>query len=28
MPDNKQAHRVYDRVGGTGETLLEYELEL
>jgi GNAT superfamily N-acetyltransferase len=28
MPDNKRAHRVYDRVGGTGETLLEYELEL
>jgi GNAT superfamily N-acetyltransferase len=28
MPDNKRAHRVYDRVGGTAETLLEYELEL
>jgi GNAT superfamily N-acetyltransferase len=28
MPDNKRAHVVYDRVGGTAETLLEYELEL
>jgi len=28
MPDNKRAHTVYDRVGGTAETLLEYELEL
>ena len=28
MPDNKRAHRVYDRVGGTPETLIEYELEL
>ena len=28
MPDNKRAHRVYDRVGGSAETLLEYELEL
>lgn len=28
MPDNKRAHKVYDRVGGTAETLLEYELEL
>jgi GNAT superfamily N-acetyltransferase len=28
MPDNKRAHAVYDRVGGTAETLLEYELEL
>ena len=28
MPDNKRAHAVYDRLGGTAETLLEYELEL
>jgi GNAT superfamily N-acetyltransferase len=28
QPDNKRAHTVYDRVGGTAETLLEYELEL
>ena len=28
MPDNKRAHAVYERVGGTAETLLEYELEL
>ena len=28
MPDNKRAHKVYDRVGGVAETLLEYELEL
>ncbi len=28
MPDNKRAHKVYDRVGGRAETLLEYELEL
>ncbi len=28
MPDNLRAHKVYDRVGGTAETLLEYELEL
>jgi len=28
MPDNKRAHAVYDRVGGTAETLLEYELEV
>ena len=28
MPDNKRAHTVYDRIGGTAETLLEYELEL
>ena len=28
MPDNHRAHKVYDRVGGTAETLLEYELEL
>lgn len=28
MPDNKRAHTVYDRVGGTAETLIEYELEL
>jgi GNAT superfamily N-acetyltransferase len=28
MPDNKRAHAVYDRVGGTAEALLEYELEL
>jgi GNAT superfamily N-acetyltransferase len=28
MPDNRRAHTVYDRVGGTAETLLEYELEL
>ena len=27
-PDNKRAHKVYDRVGGRSETLLEYELEL
>jgi GNAT superfamily N-acetyltransferase len=28
MPDNKRAHTVYDRVGGTAETLLEYELRV
>ena len=28
MPDNKRAHKVYDRVGGTAEMLLEYELRL
>ena len=28
MPDNKRAHAVYDRLGGSAETLLEYELEL
>ncbi len=28
MPDNKRAHRVYDRVGGKALTLVEYELEL
>jgi GNAT superfamily N-acetyltransferase len=28
MPDNKRAHAVYDRVGGSAETLLEYELEV
>jgi GNAT superfamily N-acetyltransferase len=28
QPDNKRAHTVYDRVGGTAETLLECELEL
>lgn len=28
MPDNQRAHTVYDRIGGTAETLLEYELEL
>jgi GNAT superfamily N-acetyltransferase len=28
MPDNKRAHTVYDRVGGTAETLLEYELRI
>jgi GNAT superfamily N-acetyltransferase len=28
MPDNKRAHKVYDRVGGKSELLLEYELEL
>jgi GNAT superfamily N-acetyltransferase len=28
MPDNKRAHAVYDRVGGTAAALLEYELEL
>jgi GNAT superfamily N-acetyltransferase len=28
MPDNKRAHAVYDRLGGTAETLVEYELEL
>jgi GNAT superfamily N-acetyltransferase len=28
MPDNKRAHTVYDRVVGTAEALLEYELEL
>jgi GNAT superfamily N-acetyltransferase len=27
-PDNKRAHTVYDRVGGSAETLLEYALEL
>lgn len=28
MPDNKRAHTVYDRMGGTAEALLEYELKL
>ena len=28
QPDNRRAHTVYDRVGATPETLLEYELEL
>lgn len=28
MPDNRRAQAVYDRVGGTPETLIEYELEL
>ena len=28
MPDNKRAHAVYDRVGGSAETLLEYELDV
>jgi GNAT superfamily N-acetyltransferase len=28
MPDNKRAHTVYDRMGGTAETLLEYELRI
>jgi ribosomal protein S18 acetylase RimI-like enzyme len=28
MPDNRRAQKVYKRVGGTGETLLEYHLEL
>lgn len=27
-PDNKRAQAVYDRVGGSSETFLEYELEL
>lgn len=27
-PDNLRAQAVYDRVGGTSETFLEYELEL
>jgi GNAT superfamily N-acetyltransferase len=27
-PDNHRAQGVYDRVGGTAETFLEYELEL
>jgi GNAT superfamily N-acetyltransferase len=27
-PDNRRAQAVYDRVGGTAETFLEYELEL
>jgi GNAT superfamily N-acetyltransferase len=27
-PDNHRAQTVYDRVGGTSETFLEYELEL
>jgi GNAT superfamily N-acetyltransferase len=27
-PDNHRAQRVYDRIGGTSETFLEYELEL
>ena len=27
-PDNDRARAVYDRVGGTAETFLEYELEL
>jgi ribosomal protein S18 acetylase RimI-like enzyme len=27
-PDNNRAQAVYDRVGGTSETFLEYELEL
>ena len=28
MPDNKRAQAVYDRVGGTAATLIEYELAL
>jgi GNAT superfamily N-acetyltransferase len=28
MPDNKRAHAVYDRVGGTSEELLEYWIDL
>jgi GNAT superfamily N-acetyltransferase len=28
MPDNHRAHKVYDRVGGSSEALLEYELEI
>ena len=28
MPDNHRAHKVYDRVGGSSERLIEYELEL
>ena len=28
MPDNKRAHAVYDRIGGSAETLLEYELDV
>ncbi len=28
MPDNARARRVYDRVGGMGEALVEYELRL
>ena len=27
-PDNKRAQAVYDRIGGTSEAFLEYELEL
>ena len=27
-PDNKRAHAVYDRVGGSADTLLEYSLDL
>src|SRR5687768_13868521 len=27
-PDNYRAQAVYDRIGGTSETFLEYELEL
>lgn len=27
-PDNKRAQAVYDRIGGSSETLLEYELDL
>jgi len=27
-PDNRRAHKVYDRVGGVSEPLLEYQLEL
>jgi ribosomal protein S18 acetylase RimI-like enzyme len=27
-PDNKRAQGVYDRIGGTSELFLEYELEL
>jgi GNAT superfamily N-acetyltransferase len=28
MPDNHRAHKVYDRVGGKSEALLEYQLDL
>lgn len=28
MPDNKRAQGVYNRIGGTSELLLEYELDL
>jgi len=27
-PDNQRAQAVYNRVGGTSEAFLEYELEL
>ncbi len=28
MPDNHRAHKVYDRVGGESEALLEYQLRI